>query len=98
MLATASAMALTLLAGPAFAKDFTIKEVTGNGTGKPYYFAPDKLTIQPGDTVTFVNAQEDSHDVMYVNVPKGVDEMIMSPMMMEKEGDKFSYTFRQPDP
>lgn len=92
---TASALALTLLAAPAFAKDFTIKEVTGDGTGKPYYFSPDKLTIQPGDTVTFVNAQEDTHDVMFVNVPKGVDEMIMSPMM-EKEGETFSYTFKVP--
>jgi len=35
------------------------------------------------------------HDVMFINVPKGVDEMIMSPMH-EKEGDKFSYTFTVP--
>jgi Cu(I)/Ag(I) efflux system protein CusF len=62
---------------------------------KPYYFAPDKLTIQPGDTVTFLNAQDDTHDVMFVNVPKGVDEMIMSPMM-EKADEKFSYTFKVP--
>jgi plastocyanin len=86
---------LALIAAPTFAKDYTIKEVTGDGSGKPYYFSPDKLTIQPGDTVTFLNAQDDTHDVMFVNVPKGVDEMIMSPMH-EKAGDKFSYTFKIP--
>lgn len=87
--------ALVMLASPAFAKEYTIKEVSDPAGDKPYYFSPDKLTIQPGDTVTFVNAQEDMHDVMFVEVPKGVDEMIMSPMH-EKEGEKFSYTFTVP--
>lgn len=87
--------ALVMLASPAFAKDYTIKEVSDPAGDKPYYFSPDTLTIQPGDTVTFVNAQEDMHDVMFVDVPKGVDEMIMSPMH-EKEGEKFSYTFTVP--
>ncbi len=89
------ATALVLLASPAFAKDYTIKEVSDPAGDKPYYFDPDTLTIQPGDTVSFINAQEDMHDVMFVEVPKGVDEMIMSPMH-EKEGDKFSYTFTVP--
>ncbi len=87
--------ALVMLASPAFAKEYTIKEVSDPAGDKPYYFSPDQLTIQPGDTVTFVNAQEDMHDVMFIEVPKGVDEMIMSPMH-EKEGDKFSYTFTVP--
>lgn len=87
--------ALVVLASPAFAKEYTIKEVSDPAGDKPYYFSPSELTIQPGDTVTFVNAQEDMHDVMFVEVPKGVDEMIMSPMH-EKEGDKFSYTFTVP--
>lgn len=87
--------ALVMLASPAFAKEYTIKEVSDPAGNKPYYFSPDKLTIQPGDTVTFVNAQEDMHDVMFVEVPKGVDEMIMSPMH-EKEGEKFSYKFTVP--
>lgn len=87
--------ALVMLASPAFAKEYTIKEVSDPAGAKPYYFEPSNLTIQPGDTVNFVNAQEDMHDVMFINVPKGVDEMIMSPMH-EKEGDKFSYTFTVP--
>jgi plastocyanin len=87
--------ALVTLASPAFAKEYTIKEMSDPAGDKPYYFAPDTLHIQPGDTVTFLNAQEDTHDVMFVEVPKGVDEMIMSPMH-EKEGDRFSYTFSVP--
>jgi len=89
--------ALTLLAAPVFAKEYVIKEMSDStGTGKkPYYYSPDKLTIQPGDTVTFLNDSDDMHDVMFVNVPKAVDEMIMSPMHNNK-GDKYSYTFNVP--
>lgn len=85
--------ALILAATPALAKEVTIKEITKED-GKPV-FSPDKLTIQPGDTVIFENAEDNTHEVMFVNVPKGVDEMIMSPMQ-EKKGDKFSYTFTVP--
>jgi plastocyanin len=85
--------ALMLAATSASAKDYTIKEFTKDN-GKPV-FSPDKLTIQPGDTVTFENAEDTQHEVMFINVPKGVDEMIMSPMH-EKKGDKFSYTFTVP--
>lgn len=87
--------ALVLIAIPAFAKEYTVKEISGDGAKQGYAFSPAKLTIQPGDTVTFVNAQDDMHDVMVVSQPKSVDEMIMSPMH-EKQGDKFSYTFTVP--
>jgi plastocyanin len=79
---------MALLASPAFAKEYTI---TASGMS----FEPSNLTIQPGDTVTFVDEEDKKHDVMFVNVPKGVDEMIMSPMM-KKKGEKFSYTFNVP--
>ncbi len=82
------ATALTLIAVPAFAADYTITEAN-------YKFSPKNLTIQPGDTVTFLNGEDKNHDVMFVSVPKGVDEMIMSPMM-KKKGEKFSYTFTVP--
>lgn len=88
-------IALMLAATPAFAKEYTIKEVTDYDAKKQNFFSPDHLTIQPGDTVTFENAQDEMHEVMFINVPKGVDEMIMSPMQ-EKKGDKFSYTFTVP--
>ena len=87
--------ALMLAATPAFAKDFTIKEVTDDNAKKQNFFSPDKLTIQPGDTVIFENAQDAPHEVMFISQPKGVDEMIMSPMH-EKKGDKFTYTFTVP--
>ena len=87
--------ALMLATAPAFAAEFTIKEVTDYDAKKQNFFSPDKLTIQPGDTVTFENAQNEAHQVMFVSVPKGVDEMIMSPMQ-EKKGDKFTYTFTVP--
>lgn len=87
--------ALVLAATPALAKEVIVKEVTNYDAKKQNYFEPDKLTIQPGDTVTFENAQDEPHEVMFISVPKAVDEMIMSPMH-EKKGDKFSYTFTVP--
>ena len=86
---------LILAATPAFAKEYIIKEVTDDNAKKQNFFSPDKLTIQPGDTVTFEDAQDGPHDVMFNVVPKAVDEMIMSPTM-EKKGEKFSYTFTVP--
>ena len=87
--------ALMLASTPAFAKEYTIREVTDYDAKKQHFFSPDKLTIQPGDTVSFENAQDEPHEVMFINVPKAVDEMIMSPMH-EKKGDKFTYTFTVP--
>jgi Cu(I)/Ag(I) efflux system protein CusF len=87
--------ALMLATTPALAAEFTIKAVTDYDAKKQNFFSPDKLTIQPGDTVTFENAQEEPHQVMFINVPKGVNEMIMSPMQ-EKKGEKFTYTFTVP--
>ena len=77
------------------AKEYVINEMSDPKAKKPYYFFPDQLTIAPGDTVTFVNAQDDTHNVMFVSVPKGADAMIMSPMLTKKE-EKFSYTFTVP--
>jgi plastocyanin len=87
--------ALMLATTPAFAAEFTIKEVTDYDAKKQHFFSPNTLTIQPGDTVTFENAQDEPHEVMFISVPKGVAEMIMSPMH-EKKGDKFTYTFTVP--
>lgn len=82
------AFALTLLSSPAFAENFTVQMVSEPDDR----FIPDKLTIQPGDTVTFINAQKDKHDVMFEAVPKGA-ELAMSPTLREK-GDSWSYTFK----
>jgi plastocyanin/Cu/Ag efflux protein CusF len=87
--------ALMMLVTPALAREYTVKEISDPAGKKPYYFEPSRLTIQPGDTVTFVNAQEDTHDVMFDVVPRKVDAMIMGPEQ-EKEGSKWSYTFTVP--
>jgi plastocyanin len=87
--------ALLLATTPVVAADVTIKEVTDYDAKKPHFFSPDTLTIKPGDTVTFENVQDEPHEVMFISVPKGVEEMIMSPMH-EKKGDTFTYTFTVP--
>lgn len=89
---TLTAIAFLSMTSIAFAKEHIVKQVSSE-EGK-YYFAPNTLTVEIGDTVTFENAQDDLHDVMFVKVPKAVNETIMSPMS-EKKGDKFSYTFKQ---
>ena len=58
--------ALMLAATPAFAAEHIIKEVTDDNAKKQNFFSPDKLTIQPGDTVIFENAQDAPHEVMLV--------------------------------
>lgn len=88
--------ALVLLAGPAVAKEFTVKMVTDPDAKQPYAFSPSKLTIQPGDTVTFVNAQDDTHNVMIDGAPKAFTEKIVMSPTLETEGQAWSYTFDVP--
>lgn len=90
-----AALIVTVITTPAMASEYIIKEISDPTGEKPYYFEPDHLTIQPGDTVTFMDAQDDGHNVMFVSVPKMAEDMIMSPMM-ESEGEKWSYTFTAP--
>jgi plastocyanin len=81
---------LIMLAAPAFAKNYTVQMITAHDAEQEYRFEPDKLAVQLSDTVTFVNAQKDKHDVMFVTVPQGA-EMAMSPMLKQK-GESWSYT------
>ena len=83
--------ALAALALPAVAKDYTVKMITGDNAGHAYRFEPNQLAIMPGDTVRFVNAQDDRHNVMFAAVPKGA-EFALSPIL-EKAGQTWSYTF-----
>lgn len=86
-----AAFALTT-AHAANAKEYTIKMVTHEDKSA-YAFEPNEITIQSGDTVTWVNAQDDMHNVMSESLPKGV-KAFESPML-EKKGQKWSYTFTQ---
>ena len=58
-----------LLAGTAYAKTFTVKELN-SGPGGAFVFDPDFLHIQPGDSVHFV-AADAGHDSMSYLVPAG---------------------------
>lgn len=84
--------ALTLYAAPVMAKEYVVKAVSKADGG--YAFSPEKLIIQPGDTVAWVNGQDDMHNVMAETLPKGA-KYFESPMF-ERKGDRWSYTFNTP--
>lgn len=75
------------------AKDYVIRMLTHSESGQ-YAFEPQNLTIKSGDTVTWINAQDDTHNVMAGSVPEGA-ESFSSPML-EKNGQEWSYTFTKP--
>lgn len=58
------------------------------------YFQPRKLTIQSGDTVTWVNTGMKDHNVMAESIPLNA-EAFQSPMLEETDA-KWSYTFTKP--
>ncbi|MFN9979776.1 MAG: hypothetical protein ACK53Y_07675, partial [bacterium] len=68
--------ALVLIASPAFTKEYIIKVSTDYDAKKQHFYSPDRLTIQPGDTVVFENAQDEMHDVMFTSVPKALNGII----------------------
>jgi plastocyanin len=83
--------ALITLASPAWAKEYTVKMITDADAPQAYRFEPAQLSIRPGDTVTFVDAQDDMHDVMFEAIPKGAT-FARSPML-EYKSQTWSYTF-----
>lgn len=79
-----------LMTSTAHAKEYTVKMVSDWDNGK-YYFEPKDITIKSGDTITWINIQDDMHNAVTDSVPKGA-ESFESPML-EEEGQKWSYTF-----
>ncbi len=88
------AVAIVTAAAPAFAETHTVRMMTAPEAKQVYSFSPARLVIKPGDTVRFIDAQNDTHDVMFESVPNGVDAA-MSPML-EHKGQSWSYTFKTP--
>lgn len=84
------AIALSAFSSAGHAKEYTIRMVTHTEQGQ-YAFEPQKLAIKSGDTVTWINAQDDMHNIMAENVPEGADAF--SSPMLEQNGQKWSYTF-----
>ncbi len=79
-----------LHAPSAFAKDYLVRAVSRPDGS--FAFEPSTLRIKSGDTVAWVNAQDDSHNVMAESVPEGA-ENFESPMF-EKKGDRWTYAFK----
>lgn len=77
----------------AMAEEYTVKMVTNMDAEQVYYFEPAEITIQPGDTIKWINVQEDMHNAVADAVPKGT-EFFESPML-EEEGASWSYTFNK---
>ena len=84
-------MSFMAVGSQAMAKEYTVKMVTNLDAEQVYYFEPAEITIQPGDTIKWVNVQEDMHNAVADAVPKGA-EFFESPML-EEEGASWSYTF-----
>jgi len=85
-------MGALMLSSNAMAETYIVKMVTDYDKGA-YYFEPKDLTIKSGDTVTWINVQDDMHNAVADAVPKGA-EKFESPML-EEEGQSWSYTFTQ---
>jgi plastocyanin len=79
-----------LSATAAQAAEFTVKMISKGDKGT-YYFEPKELTVQSGDTVVWVNEQNEIHEVMSESVPKGAQAFV-SPSL-DKKGQTWSYTF-----
>jgi pseudoazurin len=77
-----------------FAKEHMVKVITDYDTAS-MIFTPKVLNIRPGDTVTWVNQEHESHNMMTYpdGFPKGA-KGFKSPYL-ERKGDKWSYTFSQ---
>ena len=48
-------MSFTAVGSQAMAKEYTVKMVTNLDAEQVYYFEPAEITIQPGDTIKWVN-------------------------------------------
>lgn len=58
-----AAAAITIGAFPALAEEHRV-EIVSDYSQMRLYFSPKSLTIQPGDTVVWVNLAEEEHNVM----------------------------------
>lgn len=83
------------ISAPAMAKEYTVKVVTDYENMR-MYFEPLNLTIEPGDTVTWVNQDEEDHNMVTFpdGHPKG-SKGFRSPYL-SKKGEKWSQEFTVP--
>jgi len=74
---------IVMLSSPTFAEEYTVKMITNFDVEQVYYFESTELTVQTGDTVKWVNAQEGIHKDVAEAVPKGAD-LFKSPILENK--------------
>ena len=81
-----------LISNPQLAhgNEYTVKMISTGEKGH-YYFEPKKLHIKSGDIVTWLNMQDECHNVMAEKIPISA-EGFESPLL-EKNGDKWSHIF-----
>lgn len=84
-----SALALVLIGSFAHAETNSAG-LKNNIVIKNYAFEPASITIKTGNTITWINRDDDPHTVK--SVP--TDEMLKSPAL--DTNDKFSFTFSKP--
>jgi len=89
-LTIATILSMVSISQTVSAEEYTVKMVTDYEEGK-YYFEPQEISIQSGDTITWVNVQDDMHNAVADSSPIGA-ERFESPML-EEENQKWSYTF-----
>ncbi|HEY9889442.1 MAG TPA: plastocyanin [Candidatus Obscuribacterales bacterium] len=82
-------------AAPAYATDYEVK--MGSDAGL-LVFEPAKLTVKPGDTVTWVNNKMAPHNVIFdaSNVPggdKGLADKLSHDQLTFAPGENYSTTF-----
>jgi plastocyanin len=87
------AVTLACFAVPVQAAEYTVKMISAGDKGN-FYYEPRKLTVKSGDTVTWINEQDDTHNVMAEAIPKTA-EPFEGPLL-DKTGGKWSYTFTKP--
>lgn len=86
-------LSVILIASPqlSYSKEYTVKMISAN-ENIDYSFEPKELHIKSGDTVTWLNMQDEGHNVMAESVPKEAESFSSPPL--EKNGEKWSYTFK----
>lgn len=80
-----------LVTNPHHAQEHVVKIVSVGEQGD-YYFEPKQLTIKSGDTVTWVNMQDDAHNVIADKIPKNAENF--ESLLLENRGDRWSHTFK----
>lgn len=81
-------------ASPAFATDYEVKMGSDSGL---LVFEPAKLTVKPGDTVTWVNNKMAPHNVIFdpnqIPGDKGLADKISHDQLTFAPGESYSTTF-----